>query len=221
MHILIADPDPSSRVAVSRLAAAWGYDPVCVPDGAAALSVLSGASSPRLALLAWEMPGAGGLEVCKALRATEGTAASRYIALTTEERGSPEVSWALEAGADDVLPTPPEPARLRATLQAGRRIVELQSVLEERDRLRQALVQARSICHDLNQPLQVARGWADIVLEDVLPDDPNRAALEAILSSVDLAGELARRFQALARTHTHVNGLRPLVRGEVRAPAAH
>lgn len=221
MHILIADPDPSSRVAVSRLASAWGYDPVCVPDGAAALSVLSGASSPRLALLAWEMPGAGGLEVCQALRAVEAATASRYIALTTEERGSPEVSWALEAGADDVIPTPPEPARLRATLQAGRRIVELQAVLDERERLRHALVQARSICHDLHQPLQVARGWADLLLEDAPPGDADRAALESIASSVDRAAELARRFQALARAHTQVAGSNPLGRGEQRLRVAH
>lgn len=220
MHILIADPDPSSRTAVSRLAAAWGYDPVCVPDGAEALSVLSGASSPRLALLAWEMPGAGGLEVCQALRTAEGTAASRYIALTTGERGSPEVSWALEAGADDVLPSPPEPARLRATLQAGRRIVELQAVLEERERLLHALVQARSICHDLHQPLQVARGWADLLLEDAPPGYPDRSALEAIASSVDRAADLARRFQALARAHTQAHGLRPLGRREARVSAA-
>ena len=220
MHVLIADPDSSSRVAVSRLAAAWGYDPVCVPDGAAALSVLSGASSPRLALLAWEMPGAGGLELCRALREGEGATANRYIALTTEERRSPELSWALEAGADDVLPIPPEPARLRATLQAGRRIVQLQAVLEERERLRHALVQARSICHDLHQPLQVARGWADLLLDDAPPGCPDRAALESIASSVDKAAELARRFQALARAHIQVNGLTPLGRSEARISVA-
>jgi CheY-like chemotaxis protein len=165
------------------------------------------------------MPGAGGLEVCQALRAGEAPTASRYIALTTEERGSPEVSWALEAGADDVLPTPPEPARLRATLQAGRRIVELQAVLEERERLRHALVQARSICHDLHQPLQVARGWADLLLVDAPPGYPDRAALESIASSVDMAAELARRFQALARAHTQVNGPTPLSPPQAHAAA--
>lgn len=204
MHVLIADPDPSSLVAVSRLASAWGYDPVCVPDGAAALAVLSGPASPRLALLAWEMPGAGGVEICRALRHGDGPSSPRYIALTAERerRGPPEVAWALEAGADDVLITPPEPARLRAALQTGRRIAALHAALEERDALRQALLGARKICHDLNQPLQVAQGWSELLLDDLGPDDPNRQELQGIAEAVTRAGELARRLQALARGQT-------------------
>lgn len=202
MQILIAHPDPAALRALGGLARAWGYQPLGVPDGSAALAVLSSPGSPRLALIAWEMPGVDGGQVCRALRASEDPGSERFLILLTERRGQALWVPGLEAGADDFAAIPPEPAELRARLHVGRRLLELQDGIRERDRYQSALRQARAMCHDLNQPLQVARGWTDLILTDLAADDPNHDALEGIRSAVQRSGELTRELLTLTRAHT-------------------
>ena len=68
MRILIADDEVISRTLLQATLKRLGHEVVAVADGAAAIEALLAPDAPRLAILDWMMPGANGLEVCRAIR---------------------------------------------------------------------------------------------------------------------------------------------------------
>lgn len=103
---------------------------------------------PRLILCDWNLPGRSGLELCQLLREES---VYSYILLLTGEEAAESKLRALDAGADAFLAKPASLGDLRAHLEIGRRILSLQSRLEER---LQQLQKA-------NQDLQVAEESRD------------------------------------------------------------
>lgn len=137
MKVLLADDDPLYARVLRSLLAGWGYDVVAVADGSAAWLALSGDQAPRLALLDWVMPGLDGQQVCQELRARPGEWYT-YVILLTAKGEKNDLVLGLEAGADDYLVKPFEPAELKARLRTGRRILELQDqLIAAREAMRQ------------------------------------------------------------------------------------
>jgi DNA-binding response OmpR family regulator len=145
MRVLIAEDNQTSRRALEINLAGWGYDVVSTADGAAAWAAFRSPSPPRLAVLDWMMPGLDGLEVCRRVRALP-SAEPAYIILLTARAELDDMVAGLEGGADDYLIKPVDHAELRARLQAGRRVVELQASLAARVReLEAALVRVKRL----------------------------------------------------------------------------
>jgi diguanylate cyclase (GGDEF)-like protein len=134
MRVLIADDHPEATDWLMALLRCWGYQPVAVNDGLAALNVLREPDAPTLAVLDWAMPNLGGLEVCREIR-KDTQRPYIYIVVVTGRAGQEQRVPCLEAGADDYLIKPVDPDELRARLSAGRRIVELQAQLLATQRL--------------------------------------------------------------------------------------
>ena len=128
MRILIAEDDAVTRKLLEGLARSWGYDVAVSPDGASALESLESAITPQLALLDWMMPGLDGPEVCRAVRLRPDVQPT-YLILLTSKSDRADVVSGLEAGADDYLVKPFHPDELRARLNAGARIIDLQQRL--------------------------------------------------------------------------------------------
>lgn len=84
---------------------------------------------PRLALLDWMLPEIEGVEICRRLRARPEGEPYTYTVLLTGKSRKQEMLEAMDAGADDFLAKPFDPAELKARLMAGKRIVELQQKL--------------------------------------------------------------------------------------------
>jgi diguanylate cyclase (GGDEF)-like protein len=129
MRILIADDEPLSGRLMAELVRPWGYEPVVVDDGLAALEALDAPDAPQLALLDWKMPGLDGIEVCRKVR--EANLPYSYLILVTGLGGRQQMLEGLEAGADEFLTKPVEPVELKARLWAGRRIVAMQEQLRD------------------------------------------------------------------------------------------
>jgi len=128
VRILIAEDDAVTRKLLEGLARSWGYDVAVSPDGASALESLESAITPQLALLDWMMPGLDGPEVCRAVRLRPDVQPT-YLILLTSKSDRADVVSGLEAGADDYLVKPFHPDELRARLNAGARIIDLQQRL--------------------------------------------------------------------------------------------
>jgi sigma-B regulation protein RsbU (phosphoserine phosphatase) len=145
VRILIAEDDAVSRRLLEASLPRWGYEVVTTGDGQAAWEALQRPDAPRLALLDWMMPHLPGPEVCRRVRAVA-TAERPYLILLTGRGEKADVVAGLDSGADDYLTKPFDREELRARLQAGRRLIELQRSLAERVReLEQALVQVRHL----------------------------------------------------------------------------
>jgi two-component system, cell cycle response regulator len=127
-RILIADDDPVSRRLLQSFLQKWGFEVVATDDGEDALRILEKEGAPTLAILDWMMPRKDGLQVCAAVRARPGRAYV-YILLLTARTRKDDLLEGLESGADDYLTKPFHAAELRARLQVGQRILELQTGL--------------------------------------------------------------------------------------------
>jgi len=133
MKILVAEDDAvSCRVLTANLKS-WGHEVVVTNNGRDALQALQCAEAPLLAILDWMMPELDGIEVCRRLR-SEDTGRSVYVILLTSLNRTENLIKGLEAGADDYLTKPFDRNELRMRVQAGARIVQLQSSLRERVR---------------------------------------------------------------------------------------
>jgi diguanylate cyclase (GGDEF)-like protein len=127
--ILLAEDSPVYRHLITGHLNEWSFDFVCAKDGRAAWDLLTKPDAPRLALLDWVLPGLDGVELCRRLRHRPETEPYTYTILLTGKSQQHEMLEAMDAGADDFLAKPFDPPELKARLQVGKRIVELQQKL--------------------------------------------------------------------------------------------
>jgi CheY-like chemotaxis protein len=131
MKILIAEDDRVSRRALEANLLRWGHEVVVACDGAEAWRVLQAEGAPPLAILDWMMPEMDGPEVCRRVRGRPG-AELVYLILLTAKAGKTDIVAGLESGANDYITKPFDRDELRARLNTGIRVVELQQALAAR-----------------------------------------------------------------------------------------
>ncbi len=132
MKILIAEDDKVSLRILEKHISGWGYDIIVAGNGEEALRKLR-EGAVRLAILDWMMPGINGLEICRFIR-QDGGPKYIYIIMLTSRDSRQDIVEGLEAGADDYMAKPVNFLELRARIQTGRRVVELEDKLLESNR---------------------------------------------------------------------------------------
>jgi sigma-B regulation protein RsbU (phosphoserine phosphatase) len=131
MKILVAEDHPDTCLLLETLLKGWGHEAVTTTDGAAAWDVLQRDDAPTLAILDWMMPGLDGREVCRRARGRTNPR-PLYIILLTARTNRQDRIDGLDAGADDFVTKPFDPAELRARVSVGVRVVGLQLDLAAR-----------------------------------------------------------------------------------------
>jgi phosphoserine phosphatase RsbU/P len=145
MKVLIAEDDMVSRRLLEATLIKWGYEVVVTGDGSAAWEALNSDDPPPLAILDWMMPGLDGIQVCRKVRKTL-TSAPPYLILLTAKGRREDIVTGLRAGANDYVTKPFDREELRARVQVGVRIVELQQSLADRVKaLEEALVRVKQL----------------------------------------------------------------------------
>lgn len=145
MKVLIAEDDPDSLQLLQIMLGRWGYEAVATHDGAEALAALQDGDAPPLAILDIMMPHMDGLEVCRKVKQMP-RLVPVYIIMLTAKTLPKEIISGLEAGADDYLTKPFDPHELRARINVGARIVELQTRLADRvNELEEALARVKQL----------------------------------------------------------------------------
>ncbi len=131
MKILLAEDDRVSRLLMQRILERFGYEVILAEDGRQAVEILSRTDAPRLALVDWMMPELDGIALCREVRGRQQDGHYVYLLLLTSKQNSEDIVAGLEAGADDYITKPCQPAELRARLHTGRRILSLEEKLVE------------------------------------------------------------------------------------------
>lgn len=128
-RVLVADDCLVTQAMLQAALGEWGVDVITASDGQEALDILTSDNPPRLALLDWVMPRLNGPEVCSRVR---GRKDSQYVymLLLTSMGDKEHLIKGLKSGADDYLFKPFDPEELKLRLQAGARVIALQSELE-------------------------------------------------------------------------------------------
>jgi signal transduction histidine kinase len=125
LRVLVVDDIAASRQALCDLVSGLGHCALSADSGEAALRQVE-QETPDLVLLDLLMPGLDGFEVTQRLRRL---APQRWIPIivTSGLQGEQPFIKALEAGADDYLARPVEPALLAAKLRHYARVLRLQA----------------------------------------------------------------------------------------------
>ncbi len=131
MNVLIAEDDPVSRRLLQAALIKWGYEVTVTTNGKETWETLQKPGAPSLLVLDWLMPEMDGVEVCRLARETPALK-SAYIILLTSRGSKEDIVEGLQAGADDYVTKPFDHGELRARVQVGSRVVQLQSALADR-----------------------------------------------------------------------------------------
>jgi diguanylate cyclase (GGDEF)-like protein len=194
MRILVAEDDPVQQRLLQTLLPPWGYEPILVNHGEEAWKLLrDDEQAPEMAILDWIMPGLSGPEICRNVRGLHRDRYT-YLLLLSARADRSDLLCGLEAGADDYLIKPYDPAELRARLNTGRRIVALQ----------QELIEAREAMRRQATRDSLTGAWNHAAILEVLQRELSRSRREnrpLSLVLVDLD-----HFKRVNDTHGHLAG---------------
>ncbi len=193
MKVLLADDDAFFRLSLRKALCRWGYEVVLAADGTEAWDTLQGDDPPRLVILDWMMPGMDGVELCRRIRGQMSDTYS-YVILVTSKNQQEDVITALDAQADDYLGKPFDIRELRARLQSGLRIINLQSslALKQRELCHQAT-------HDSLTGIWNRQAILDLLERETAAARAARKPLSAALVDID-------DFKRINDTFGHVIG---------------
>jgi diguanylate cyclase (GGDEF)-like protein len=130
VRILIAEDDSTSRTVLTAILKKYGHEVIVTINGSDALAKLQEPDPPLIAILDWMMPEMDGLEVVRQIRSQESPLPT-YIIILTTKGGKADIIAGLDAGANDYLSKPFDPGELRARVEVGCRMVEMQAALIE------------------------------------------------------------------------------------------
>jgi putative two-component system response regulator len=125
MRVLIAEDDIVTVLMLQHCLEQFGYDVTVVDNGLEALDLIR-TGQFRLVISDWDMPKMSGLEVCREIRRRQSSGYT-YVILLTSHEGTRRIIEGLDAGADDFISKPFDPHELLVRLNAGERILSLES----------------------------------------------------------------------------------------------
>ncbi|MBU0768820.1 MAG: response regulator [Proteobacteria bacterium] len=201
MKILIAEDNLTTRRILETILVKWNYDVISACDGNEAWEKLQEKDPPKLIILDWMMPGINGVEICRRLRRVD-SAEPMYIILLTARDEKNDIVEGLGAGADDYIAKPFDKDELRARIDVGRRIVELQTAVLEKEKLQVIFEMTGAICHELSQPMQAISGNSELMLMNLEKDNPLYKHIETIKDQVDRMGDITRKLKRVTRYKT-------------------
>src|SRR5580700_1682529 len=125
MRILIVDDNKIALLTLQSALLRSGYEVVTATDGRQALAILRG-GNVRLVIFDWEMTEMNGIELCRAIRSEDLLGYIYFILLTGHKLPEQKVEG-LDAGADDFISKPFDPAELIARVRTAERILSLET----------------------------------------------------------------------------------------------
>jgi two-component system cell cycle response regulator len=193
MKILIADDDATSRLVLTGVLQKFGHEVVATVNGSEAWETMQRPDAPTLAILDWMMPGLDGVEVVRRVRSLKSDEPP-YLILLTSMSEKADIVTGLEAGADDYLSKPFDPGELRARVDVGRRVTDLQAKLRE---VHDAL--ADEAMHDPLTRALNRRAFADVLSRALSREHRQRLGLALGICDVD-------EFKKVNDVHGHQVG---------------
>ena len=144
MRILIAEDDFTSRTMLAAISQKEGHEVAVTINGAEAWQALQQIDASILIILDWMMPEMDGLEVMRRVRTWNDR--PPYVIMLTTKGEKADIIAGLEAGANDYLTKPFDPGELRARVEVGQRMVEMQAALAAKiEELHEALEQIKTL----------------------------------------------------------------------------
>lgn len=143
LKVLVADDSPVYRKLVERSLAQERYTVLLAKNGRQAIELFA-EHRPSLVITDWTMPDFSGIEFCQRVR-RDFKESYAYLILLSANTDKEEVIEGLTSGADDYLTKPFHAGELLARVRVGRRIVDLHSEVQAKNRLLEDLALTDSL----------------------------------------------------------------------------
>jgi len=192
--VLIIEDDRSYAEILKRVIAKDGYEIKIAYDGEEGFNQTL-EWKPDVVIVDWMMPGMSGIELIKKVKEHPELKFCYVIMLTARVEMEDKLAG-FEAGADDFITKPVDFAELLARVRVGFRIRKLQSEIAELQHESALLEMARTLGHEINNPLNIIYLALELV---------NRSLREGDLEKVK--ENLNRIYQASERIKDIVNKL--------------
>lgn len=124
--VLVVDDESTTRIALKAVIESFGYDVLLAGCGKEALELFK-SNKCSIVVSDWEMPGITGPELCRRIRSL-GLPSYTYFILLTSHSKTEHVIEGLEAGADDFMSKPFNPAELKVRFKTAERIESLDTM---------------------------------------------------------------------------------------------
>jgi DNA-binding response OmpR family regulator len=128
--VLVVDDSPVYRKLVEQILTNEPFTLLFAANGSEAMKLVQ-ERSPDIVLTDWMMPDFSGPELCTRIRGRGGE--YTYLILMTSDTRETNVVEGLAAGADDYITKPCLPAEMLARIGVGRRIIDLNRELHEKN----------------------------------------------------------------------------------------
>ena len=201
MKILVAEDDLTTRRMLESVLTKFNYEVITTTDGEETWNKLKRPDAPKLVLLDWFMPGMDGVEICRKIR-QENLTKPMYIIFLTARGDKENIIEGLEAGADDYIIKPFDKDELLARINVGRRMVELQTSLIEKEKLQGVIEMSGTVCHEMNQPIQVIAGYSELMLMDISEDNPLYKKIKIISEQIDKLALITEKLMRVTKYET-------------------
>lgn len=192
-RVLVVDDSRLQRRILSALLQRWGYEIVEAGTAEDALKICE-ARPPDFVLSDWMMPGMDGLEFCQTFRKLQRDSYGYFILLTSKSEKE-AVAKGLDCGADDFLSKPVNGSELRARLNAGERILQMERELTEKNKLiGSTLDQLQKLYDEIDNDLLEAKKLQQSLIREKFRDfGPMKVSL-LLQSSGHVGGDLVGFF---------------------------
>ncbi|MCB9079254.1 MAG: hybrid sensor histidine kinase/response regulator [Anaerolineaceae bacterium] len=179
-NILVVDDTPENLRVLVQLLQKQGYRVRPVRNGAHAL-MSAQKEPPDLILLDIRMPDMDGYEVCQQLKADERTCDIPIIFISALDEGLDKAA-AFSAGGVDYLTKPFQTEELIARVQTHLALHQMRQALQEKNALLKKQnteldAFAHTVAHDLQNPLTILMGYAQILQNDPASITTNELAI--------------------------------------------
>jgi two-component system cell cycle response regulator len=187
LQVLVVDDSPVYHKLVTDALCYQPYSLLHAMSAGEALELFA-KYSPPIVITDWMMPDLTGPELCKRIRESSKTLYT-YLILLTSMSESDSLVNGLEAGADEFLTKPFDPAELQARLGVGRRIVQLHRQVEAKDRQLEGTLRI-DVLTGLPNHLAIQE-WAPWQIRAAAQ---HRFPIWIVLAEVDSMGNINDRF---------------------------
>jgi signal transduction histidine kinase len=210
--ILIVDDDLDVREVVSFVLNDEGYQVMQADSAETALSLMK-EHQPDLILSDAMMPGMGGFDFCREVRATPVWCHIPFIFLTAKGLRS-DIRHGMDLGADDYLPKPFEAEELLSAVGARLvRAAETQAAISRASEdLRDTIL--RTLSHEFRTPLALIVGYTDLLAagSEETSDEGFHEFLHGLRCGAERLNNLVEDFLLLSKLET---GSMPLANGPI------
>jgi DNA-binding response OmpR family regulator len=185
--VLIVEDDKSYAEILKRVIIKNGYEINLAHDGKEGLE-LSTEWKPDVIIVDWMMPGMSGIELISKLREHPELKFSYIIMLTARVETEDKIAG-LEAGADDFITKPVDFGELIARIRVGFRMKKLQTEIAELQHESALLEMARTLGHEINNPLNIIYLALELINRAFKEDNPDKEKIKENLNRIYQASE--------------------------------